>query len=92
MDTNLATVIVSTSGSVIVGLGGMWIATNQLGKRVDRLETTFDRLREEIKRDIEKVDTKIERLAEELKVFKELVNSKFAALDLEIAKLLDKNK
>ncbi len=60
------------SGAVIVGLGGMWIGTNQLAKRIDDVMRRPDRLKD-----------RVERL-------QEMVNGKFAALDLEIAKLMDR--
>jgi len=34
MDNAIITTLISTSGAVIVGLGGMWISTNQIGKRI----------------------------------------------------------
>jgi predicted RNA-binding protein with PIN domain len=72
MDTTLATTIVSTSGAVVVGLGGMWISTNQMGRRMDDIRQDLRDLRMEFNQ------------------FKDMVNGKFAALDLEIAKLMDK--
>jgi hypothetical protein len=37
MDQQFLNTIVSTSGAVLVGLGGMWISVQQLGKRMDDL-------------------------------------------------------
>lgn len=65
MTETLLTTVVSTGGSVIVGVAGMWIVNSQLAKRLDRLEDQFHS-------------------------FKDVVNGKLSALDLEIAKLLDK--
>jgi predicted RNA-binding protein with PIN domain len=74
MDNTVNTTLVSTSGAVIVGLGGMWISTNQLGKRIDDVMRRLD------------------RLEDELRTFKDVVAGKFAALDLELAKLMDRSK
>ncbi len=81
MDNALLTTIISTGGSVIVGLGAMWIATNQLGKRLDDFGHRLDDL-----------SRRIEKLNDQFLDFKEVVNGKFAALDLEIAKLLDRSQ
>ena len=81
MDNAVITTIVSTGGSVIVGLGGMWIATNSLGARIGDIVKRMDRL-----------EDKIGRVEDQLAAFKDVVNGKLSALDLEIAKLLDKNK
>jgi hypothetical protein len=35
VDSQTITTIISTGGAVIVGLGGMWISTHQIGKRID---------------------------------------------------------
>ena len=72
MEPAVVTTLISTGGAVIVGLGGMWISTNQIGNRIGSLERRF------------------ERLEDELRMFKELVNGKLAALDLELAKLMDR--
>jgi predicted RNA-binding protein with PIN domain len=72
MDNQVITTSISTGGAVIVGLGGMWIATNQIGKRIDDV----------VKR--------LERLEDSFTVFKDVVNSKLSAIDLEIARILDK--
>ena len=74
MDNAVITTLISTSGAVIVGLGGMWIGTNQLGKRIDDVMRRLDRL-----------EDRVERL-------QEMVNGKFAALDLEIATLMDRGQ
>jgi hypothetical protein len=82
MSDQIITPLIGTSGAVIVGLGGMWIGTNQLGKRIDDLARRLDRVEDGVAR-------RIERLEDEVRTFKELVSSKFAALDLELAKLMD---
>lgn len=74
MDTATINILISTSGSVIVGVAGMFITANQLGKRMDSLERRID------------------RLEDEFHAFKDVVMGKFAALDVEIAKLMDRNK
>jgi chaperonin cofactor prefoldin len=78
METSVITTLISTSGAVIVGLGGMWISTNQVGKRIDSLERRFESL-----------ERRFERLEDEFRLFKEVVTSKLAALDSDIAKLMD---
>jgi formylmethanofuran dehydrogenase subunit E len=35
MSEQVLSTIISTAGAVLVGLGGMWISTHQLGKRMD---------------------------------------------------------
>jgi len=72
MDNQVITTIVSTGGAVIVGLGGMWIATNQIGKRIDDVVKRLD------------------RLEDSFATFRDVMNSKLAAMDLEIARILDK--
>lgn len=71
MEPAVVTTLISTGSAVIVGLGGMWISTNQIGNRIGSLERRF------------------ERLEDELRTFKEVVHGKLAALDLELAKLMD---
>ena len=72
MEPAVVTTLISTGDAVIVGLGGMWISTNQIGNRIGSLER------------------RLERLEDELRMFKELVNGKLAALDLELARLMDR--
>ena len=79
IDPNLATVIVSTGGSVLVGIFGMFFTANQLGRRIDDTNARISELRVDFR-----------ELRSEFYTFREVVNSKFAALDLEIAKLMDK--
>jgi len=83
MEQNVITTLISTSGAVIVGLGGMWIATNQTGKRIDDLVRRIERLEDEMKR-------RMDRLEEEFRTFKEVVNGKLAQIDSDIARLMDK--
>jgi hypothetical protein len=79
MTDQIITTLISTGGAVIVGLGGMWISANQTGKRIDDLHI---RLGDVMKR--------LDRIEDELRTFKDVVAGKFAALDLELAKLMDK--
>jgi hypothetical protein len=72
MTEQVITTLISTSGAVLVGLGGMWISTNQIGNRMADLTRRF------------------ERLEDEVRTFKEMVNGKLSALDLELAKLMDR--
>jgi hypothetical protein len=44
LDNQIITTIISTGGAVIVGLGDMWIATNQIGRRIDNVVKRLDRL------------------------------------------------
>jgi hypothetical protein len=61
----------------------MWISTNQLGKRIDVVARRVDRVEDGLSR-------RMERFEDELRTFKEMVSGKFAALDLELAKLMDR--
>ena len=79
MEPAVVTTLISTGGAVIVGLGGMWISTNQIGNRIGDLTKRFDSL-----------ERCLERLEDELRTFKEMVSGKFAAIDLELAKLMDR--
>ncbi len=72
MDSAVLTTIVSTTGAVIVGLGGMWMISSQLGKRLDDM------------------GKRIDRMENQFSAFKEVMNGKLSALDIEIAKLLDR--
>jgi len=83
MTDQIITTLTSTSGAVIVGLGGMWISTNQLGKRIEDLARRVDRVEDSLSR-------RIERFEDEFRTFKEMVSGKLAALDLELAKLMDR--
>ena len=83
MTDQIITTLISTSGAVIVGLGGMWISTNQLGKRIDDLARRVDRVEDSLSR-------RMERFEDELRTFKEIVSGKLAALDPELAKLMDR--
>ncbi len=78
MEPAVVTTLISTGGAVIVGLGGMWISTNQIGNRIGDLTKRFDGL-----------ERRLKRLEGELRTFKEMVNGKLAVLDLELAKLMD---
>lgn len=79
MDNATINTIISTSGAVIVGVAGMYINSSQLGKRLDDLRSDLRDLKAELR-----------DFRNEFYAFKDVVNSKFAALDLEIAKLMDR--
>jgi hypothetical protein len=79
MDTALTTTIVSTSGAVITGIFGMFFTANQLGKRIDDLRV-----------DVRDLLTGLSAFRAEFYAFKGVVNGKFAALDTEIARLMDR--
>jgi len=66
MDNAVITTLISTSGAVIVGLGGMWIGTNQLGKRIDDVMRRLDRLEDRVQRLREMVNGKFAGLDLEL--------------------------
>jgi len=83
LDNQVITTIISTGGAVIVGLGGMWITAHQLGKRMDDL-------RDGLGKRIDDHGKRLERLEDSFTAFKDVVNSKLAAMDLEIARILDK--
>ena len=72
MENATINILISTSGSVIFGIFGMFFTANQLGKRIDDLCTDFKEVRTEFY------------------TFKGVVNGRFAALDLEISKLVDR--
>jgi predicted RNA-binding protein with PIN domain len=94
MDNTVITTIISTSGAVVVGLGGMWISTNQVGKRIDDLSKRIDRMEDSLSKRMARLEDdlarRMERLDDELKAFKEAVNGKLSMLDSELAKLMDK--
>lgn len=69
----------STGGAVIVGCAGLYFHASQMGKRMDDLTRRFERF-----------EDRFQKLEDEFRAFKELVNSKFAALDTEIARLMDR--
>lgn len=49
MESAVITTIISTSGAVIVGLGGMWISTNRIGKRIDVILHLLDMMQADMK-------------------------------------------
>jgi hypothetical protein len=83
VDNQIITTIISTGGAVIVGLGGMWITAHQLGKRMDDLKDGLNKRMDDFGR-------RLDRLEESFTGFKDVVNSKLSAMDLEIARILDK--
>ena len=90
MDTALATTIVSSGGAVIVGVFGMFFTANQLGKRMDDLNSQLGKRMDDLNSRINELRDDLKDLRNEFTSFKDMVNGKFAALDLEIAKLMDK--
>jgi predicted RNA-binding protein with PIN domain len=62
MDNQVITTIISTSGAVVVGLGGMWISTNQLAKRVDSIEQRMNRLEDRLNAIYDLVNSKFATL------------------------------
>jgi len=44
VDNQIITTIISTGGAVIVGPGDRWIATSQIGRRIDNVVKRLDRL------------------------------------------------
>jgi len=83
LDQPVITTIISTSGAVIVGLGGMWINANQLGARITDLGNRIDKR-------IDDLAHRLDRLEDEFRTFKDVVNSKLAQIDSDIAKLMDR--
>ena len=73
MDNAFITTLISTSGAVIVGLGGMWISTNQIGKRIDTLERRFERLEDELRTFKDVVMGKFAALDAELAKLREVI-------------------
>lgn len=79
MDCATINTIISTSGAVVVGVAGMYINSSRLGKRLD-----------DVRADLRDLKAGLRDLRNEFYTFKDVVNSKFAALDLEITKLMDR--
>ena len=48
MESAVITTIISTSAGVVTALGGMWIVTNQIGKRIDALARRMERLESKV--------------------------------------------
>ncbi len=90
MDAALTTTIVSTGGAVIVGVFGMFFTANQLGRRIDDLRADTNNRMKELREDLKELREDLKDLRNEFTSFKDMVNGKFAALDLEIAKLMDR--
>ncbi len=90
MDTALTTTIVSTSGAVITGVFGMFFTANQLGKRMDDMGKRIDDVSNQLGKRIDDLRADVRVLSSEFYAFKDVVNGKLAALDTEIAKLMDR--
>ncbi|HEX4808323.1 MAG TPA: hypothetical protein VH325_05305 [Bryobacteraceae bacterium] len=83
MDSALATTIVSSAGSVIVGVFGMFFTANQLGRRIDETNHNLNRRMDELNANVREFRTGFN-------VFRDAVNGKLATMDSEIAKLMDR--
>jgi len=58
VDNQIILMIISTSGAVIMGLGGIWFTTEQIGKRIDDVVKRLERL----DRPLERMKTSIVRI------------------------------
>jgi hypothetical protein len=61
--------MISTGGAVIVGIAGMWISTNQIGKRLDDFGRRLDRIEADIKefyKLLADLDKRVSRLEDKL--------------------------
>ncbi len=90
MDSTLLTTLISTSGAVIVGLAAIGSNTYWTSHAIRSLKEDVRDLSHDLKGEIKDIRSEIKDLRTELREFKDVVNGKFAALDLEIARLLDK--
>jgi chaperonin cofactor prefoldin len=64
VDAQVINTIISTGGAVIVGLGGMWISTHQLGKRMDDLVSRIGSIENRMTRLEEKFDVLMQKFYE----------------------------
>jgi hypothetical protein len=66
MDTTTINTLITAGSGALVGLVGMWIHGNQLGKRIDDLRTdtnrSFDTLRADTNRQFDKIDARFEKV------------------------------
>jgi predicted RNA-binding protein with PIN domain len=62
VDTQVITTIVSTGGAVIVGLGGMWITAQQLGKRMDDLRDGLSKRMDDFSHRLDSLEAKVDIL------------------------------
>jgi len=67
MDSSLATAIVSSAGSVIVAIFGMFFTANQLGRRID-----------DTNRRIDDVNQTVHEFRSEFNMFRDAINGKLA--------------
>ncbi|HEX4230356.1 MAG TPA: hypothetical protein VHZ07_16895 [Bryobacteraceae bacterium] len=79
----MATAIVSSAGSVIVAIFGMFFTANQLGRRIDDTNQSLNRR-------IDELNANFREFRSEFNVFGDAVNGKLTTLDFEIAKLMDR--
>jgi predicted RNA-binding protein with PIN domain len=82
VDTQVITTIVSTGGAVIVGLGGMWITAQQLGKRMDDL-------RDGINKRVDDLRTHLVGRLENLEAKVDILMQKFYELDNRVSRIED---
>lgn len=71
MDAQVITTIISTGGAAIVGLGGMWITAQQLGKRMDDLRDGLSKRMDDFSQRLLSLETKVDILMQK---FYELYN------------------
>ena len=90
MDSTLATAIVSSAGSVIVAIFGMFFTANQLGRRIDDSNHRIDEINQGLNRRIDELNGNFREFRSEFNAFRDAVNGKLATMDLEIAKLMDR--
>jgi len=66
MDTTTINTLITAASGAVVGLVGMYIHGNQLGKRIDDLRTdtnrAFDVLRADSNRQFDKIDGRFEKV------------------------------
>jgi phosphopantetheine adenylyltransferase len=69
MDTALLQTAVATGGSVLVGITGMWITSNALGKRIEDLGKRLDDTNGNMKALEERIDKRLSVIEADLKEF-----------------------
>jgi predicted RNA-binding protein with PIN domain len=82
VDSQVITTIVSTGGAVIVGLGGMWITAQQLGKRMDDLKDGLTKRIDDIAARVSALEAKVDHRFD-------LLMEKFYELDNRVSRIED---
>jgi predicted RNA-binding protein with PIN domain len=82
VDSQVITTIVSTGGAVIVGLGGMWITAQQLGKRMDDLRDGLNKRIDDISARVSALEAKVDHRFD-------LLMEKFYELDNRVSRIED---